>query len=266
MDDIRRPQHLKRRDYAIPAGRPAHLQPGHSPSGRHPEPPQPAPHHPHPPAAQRPINHRPADSLNPHPAYHHTPQPTAQPYQPARPPAAAPATAASAPETRHKRLLGGKRLSLAAAVVVAGLAIFGAGYLLKGSNDSQGIPASITRQVNYDLYFPSPMPQGYIYMKDTATFQIGQVFYKFANGKKRVTVNEQPMPDPKPNLAKLPGYTQFSSSVGPAAIGTDLGEPTAVILTPTTVITMHCVGGVSPDDLKAAISSLKNIGSNSQKT
>jgi hypothetical protein len=158
-----------------------------------------------------------------------------------------------------------KSLSIMAAIIIAATTAFGAGYLLKGSNDSDGIPASITRQVNYDLYFPAPMPAGYTYMKDTATFQIGQVFYKFANGKKRVTVNEQPLPDPKPDLNKLEGYTQFKSPVGLAAIGTDLGEPTAVVVTPTTVITMHCIGGVSQEDLKTAITNLKNIGQKQSK-
>lgn len=138
--------------------------------------------------------------------------------------------------------------------------------MLKGSSDSSGIPASIARQVNYDLYFPAPMPTGYTYMKDTATFQIGQVFFKFANGQKRVTVNEQPLTDPEPDLSKLEGYTQFRSPVGPAAIGMEITEPTAVVLTPTTIITMHCIGGVSPADLKTAINNLKNIGQKGQKT
>lgn len=247
MDDIRRPQHLKRRDYAIPAGRPpvrAHPQSPHQPSRPH----HSIPHHhpqanPYPQPITTPVHHQ-------APA---TPPPRVdQPHQPIQP---------ATTRVHSKRLkLSGKAMSIIAAVIVAGAAIFGAGYLLKGSNDSKGIPASITRQVNYDLYFPSPMPGGYIYMKDTATFQIGQVFYKFANGKKRVTVNEQPMSDPKPNLSKLPGYTQFQSPVGPAAIGSDLGEPTAVVLTPTTVITMHCVGGVNSGDLKTAVNNLKDIG------
>jgi hypothetical protein len=75
-----------------------------------------------------------------------------------------------------------------------------------------------------------------------------------------VTVNEQPLPETKPDLNLLAGYTQFDSPAGKAAIGMDLGEPAAVVVTPTTVITMHCVGGVSKDDLKTAVNNLKNIG------
>jgi hypothetical protein len=150
--------------------------------------------------------------------------------------------------------------------VLAIAAIFGAGYLLRGSDNSKGIPASITRQVNYDLYFPSPMPSGYVYMKNTATFQIGQVYYKFASGKKRVTVVEQPIPDPKPDLNLMQGYDQFDTSVGKAAIGTNLGETQAVVVTPTTVITMNTIGGVTKDELRSAVSNLKDIGQRGQKT
>ncbi|MBX4190532.1 hypothetical protein KW794_00390, partial [Candidatus Saccharibacteria bacterium] len=186
MDDIRRPQHLKRRDYSIPANRPV------APPHRH------EPHHAsHQPAAHHRDQHQELTANNqysqPKPQTFQ-PQPEVPTYhQPSHQAHHQTASATHAPTKRFR--LSGKSISVAMGVLIAAAAIFGAGYLLKGSNDSKGIPASIARQVNYDLYFPSPMPSGYIYMKDTATFQIGQVFYKFANGKKRVTVNEQPMPD-----------------------------------------------------------------------
>lgn len=142
--------------------------------------------------------------------------------------------------------------------IAAGL--FAAGYSLKSKKVQNGIPASITAQAKYDLYFPSPMPTGYTYMSDTATFQIGQVFYKFADGRKRVTVNEQPVTGDKPDIKNLVGYTPFSSPAGKAAIGSSFGHPIVVVITPTTVITMNTTGGVSPDTLKAAAQNLKNIG------
>lgn len=247
MDDIRRPQHLKRRDYAIPAGRPP------QPARPHPHPPNHQTHH-HNLASQSVVPGIPVHPPRPAPTVHTAPAESlhsqTQPHYPVP----------SVKSHPRKIKFTGKIITVAIGGLIAAAAIFGAGYLLKGSNDSKGIPVSITRQVNYDLYFPSPMPPGYTYMKDTATFQIGQVFYKFSNGRKRVTVNEQPMPDPKPDLRRLPGYTQITSPVGKAVIGTDVGQPTAVILTPTTQITMHGVGGVTKDDLKVAVSNLKNIG------
>jgi hypothetical protein len=154
-------------------------------------------------------------------------------------------------------------------LIALGLAggLFGAGYLLRPSSDAaaKGIPPAIVQQVSYNLYFPAPMPHGYSYMKDTATFQIGQVFYKFSNGKKRVTVKEEPMPDPKPDLNLLAGYDQIDVPIGHAAIGTSLGEPNAVVLAGTTVITFNGSGGVTTDELKTAINNLKLIGKNTDK-
>jgi hypothetical protein len=236
MDDIRRPQP---QDYDRPSGQPVYQPPAPAPVYN-----QPA--SPYQPAAQ------PVQT----PQAPYIPQPAYQRPEPAPMPAG----------RRTGRKLGGKKLSLAAGAILTAAAIFGAGWLLKGTGSSQTIPQSITRQVNYNLYFPSPMPAGFIYMKDTATFQIGQVYYKFASGNKRVTVNEQPMPQKRPDLSLMSGYRIYDSPLGKAAIGTSLGQTTAVVLTKTTVITMNTVGGVSVQELQTAINNLKLIGQNPQKT
>jgi hypothetical protein len=242
MDDIRRPQPPVRRDYALPADRPPtqFRQPAVSDyiptPATPPVPAHPAHHHSQTPYHQ-PVHHA--------PAVHQSPQPL---------PAAHPQ-----PAKNKKR---GKMLSVTAGVLLTAAAIFGAGWMLKGTSSSQTIPQSITRQVNFSLYFPAPMPPGYTYMKDTATFQIGQVYYKFASGAKRVTVMEQPMPAKKPDLGLMSGYSLFNSAVGKAAVGDSFGQPAGVVLTPTTVITFHTVGNVSQQELKTAINNLKNIGQN----
>jgi hypothetical protein len=261
MDDIRRPQ---RRDYALPTSRP-----DGSPSRPTPQP----RHQPHPdPRSQ---THQPNQGHIPpaaaqHPApppYYHQPQPSRPAHQPEHHPQPHHQPAQSAtPAHHHAAKKRSKKISLLAAILLAGAAIFGAGYLLKGTDSPNTIPDTITRQVNYSLYFPSPMPPGYTYMKDTATFQIGQVYYKFSNGNKRVTVNEQPKPETPPNLSQLTGYTQFDSPIGKAAIGANIGETAAIVITPTTVITMNTIGGVSPAELKAAIMNFKDIGQRNQKS
>lgn len=104
------------------------------------------------------------------------------------------------------------------------------------------------------------MPSGYGYMKDTATFQIGEVFFKFSNGKKKVTVKEEATPDPAPNLSLYTGYNQYDLPIGKAVIGKSLGEPVAIVLTTHTVITLNGVGGTTPDDLLSAAKNLQIIG------
>jgi len=134
--------------------------------------------------------------------------------------------------------------------------------MLKSSSSADGLPPKIAKQVKYNLYFPSPMPPGYVYMKDSATFQIGQVFYKFSNGKKRVTVREEPLTDTRPNLSLFAGFSKINSPIGEGVLGMVYGEPQAVIVTDTTVITMNAANGVSKTEMQTAISNLKNIGQN----
>jgi hypothetical protein len=237
-----------------PAPQPQH-RPHHTPPHQ-PHHVQPAPHHPHHtihPHHQQPTQHEPAAYSRP-PVHE---QPIPQPIHQAslahhQVPAAA------------KRKRGVKPFIIIISAIFA-LSLFVAGYLYKSSGSADGIPAKIVKQVDYTLYFPSPMPPGYTYMKDTATFQIGQVFYKFSKGQKRVTVKEEPMSDPKPNLDLLQGYDKFDAPIGRAAIGMTFGHPTAIVVTHTTVITMNTIGGVTQDELKTAIANLQNIGQNSDR-
>lgn len=259
MDDIRRPRPAPRGYYSA-GSRVSHRLSHRARSATADGQPQPL-------SAQRqhvPVHH-PAASAHVPVGVHPRPRPASHTQQSIyhRPPIEQPTPA---PQRRPKanRKLGGRLLAAGACLGVAGL-LFGAGYSLKSSDSSKSLPAAVTAQADYTVYFPSPMPPGYSYMKDTATFQIGQVFYKFNNGSKRVTVKEEPLPNPAPDLSLLAGYRRFTASVGKAALGATFGQPTAVVVTPSTVITLNGTGGVTDDDLIAAINNLKNIGQSSER-
>jgi hypothetical protein len=259
MDDIRRPHRPERRDYGLPEERPHH-----APQPQHP------PHHipvstpgqdSSPTAYTPPVQAHAPSSPPMQPAYHQQPQ-TQTHSQPHTQHQAHPHASQQQPIPAHhaKRKIP-KPLLIIIGIFVA-TALVAVGFFLKPSDPQNTIPAHIVQQVDYSLYFPSPMPPGYTYMKDTATFQIGQVFYKFSNGQKRVTVKEEPMPQPKPDFNLLSDYAQFDAPVGKAAIGSTFGHPTAIVLAGNTVITMNTSGGVSQDELKTAVNNLKNIGRN----
>jgi hypothetical protein len=275
MDDIRRPQQPQRRDYTAPNPQPrpspvslppqsaspyqaqSPAQPQHIPVkspdyASQPNPfTSPAPQTNHVDYGhQQPSPAQPA--AEPEPQFYrpgpYTPQPQVQPK----------AAAAKAKKSPALKILTGL------VVVVAAASLIYFGYSLKSSTSGNSIPPKIVQQAGFTVYFPSPMPNGYTYMKDTATFQIGQVFYKFANGNKHVTVNEQPLPEQPPKL-NLPGYQQFDSKVGKAAVGANFGVSSAEVIAGKTLISLNTSGGVTQDELKAAINSLQNIGSSSQK-
>lgn len=244
MDDIRPPRRdLERRDYTMPERRPEEHRPHpvHHPAHHEPAnlqtspPPQPSP----------PYHHSLAKP-SAHPSFHHT----VSQHQ------------MHAPK-RWRPRLAMRYVAVAAALIIS-IGLFTAGYVFKTNTPDKTIPVAVVKKANFDVFFPSPMPSGYIYVSKTATFQIGDVFYRFADGLKSVTVREEPLPAKKPNLALYKGYTVFNAGAGQAALGTSFGQPVAVIVTPTTVITMNTSGGVSVDELKTAISNLHNIGSSSQ--
>jgi len=274
MEDIRPPRPTARRDYALP-------QPnGQAPvrpipvttsgyDGLSAVPPAPGQAYQEPaPAPATPVPHfapaqpPPRQTYEPPPVPHRQPNtydPLPAPYAPAP----RPAPQAVGPTAAKRRRL--PKPLVAIITVLLASALFAGGYSLKSADASEGIPNKIIKQVSYELYFPSPMPAGYTYMKDTATFQIGQVFYKFSNGNKRVTVKEEPLPQPRPDLSLYKGYAVYTSAVGKTAIGLTFGQPTAIVLAGSTVITLNTSGSVSQDELKTAIDNLKNIGKNTDK-
>jgi hypothetical protein len=280
MDDIRRPQQPQRRDYTAPTPqpRPAPGQQPLQPSSPYQAPttPQPAYEPPaavepqHIPVKSSPYQSQPSSFTQPQPQpaqYQPAPaQPAAEPqfyrpgtYVPPPQPQAQPKAAAS--KVKKSPVL---KIITGLVILVTGASLGYFGYSLKSSASGNSIPPKIVQQAGFTVYFPSPMPNGYTYMKDTATFQIGQVFYKFANGTKRVTVNEQPLPASPPKL-DLPGYQQFDASIGKATVGTNFGVSSGEVIAGKTLISLNSSGGVTQDEIKAAINNLKNIGSSSDK-
>jgi hypothetical protein len=277
MDDIRRPQQPQRRDYTTPTPQrrpePAAQQPSNAPLPSNQVSPATPPSYNSPSLYQAPPQNsydQPSIPISqpqyqpPQPQYQSstTPQPEPEPqfYRPgpynpqSQPPQ--PQPKGEAKKTKKSPVL---KILTAMVVLVTGASLVYFGYFLKSSTSGNSIPPKIVQQAGFPVYFPSPMPNGYTYMKDTATFQIGQVFYKFANGSKRVTVNEQPLPEQPPKL-DLPGYQQFNATVGKATVGATYGVSSAEVIAGKTLISLNSSGGVTQDELKAAINSLKNIG------
>lgn len=274
MDDFRRPQQPQRRDYTGPT-------PQRHPHGQPYQPPAQPPHHHSQPEhkPEQPVHHQPHHQTQPahhqsHPSHHqpayrqpdqqyqHQPQSEPEPYRsPSQIAAAQSVHTHKPPKTKKSPVL---KIITGIVVLITSASLIYFGYSLRSSTSGNGISQKIIQQAPFTVYFPSPMPSGYTYMKDSATFQIGQVFFKFGNGVKRVTVNEQPLPSPAPKL-DLPGYTTFKSTVGQASVGASFGVSAGEVIAGKTLITLNTSGGVTQDELKAAINNLKVIGLSTDK-
>src|SRR5581483_5795201 len=190
MDDFRPSREsLERHDYSAPVRQPA----AHPPRQQSMPPSSETPIHQPPP-------HQPA--AHPHHVYHRPPvSPPLQP-QPA---------ASRQPAHKTSKKPGLRYLGVAIGLILAA-GLFTAGYIAKSHKPDKTIPQAVVSQAKYNVYFPSPMPSGYTYVSKTATFQVGSVFYRFADGLKSVTVREEPMPAKKPNLSLYAVYVNDSTT------------------------------------------------------
>lgn len=247
MDDIRRPYRGERRDYALPQHRPS------PPSDLRPARPAPSPvprvHHPAPDSH----NHQP-----PQPAVHHTPPIHSRPvqhhtpqHQPIR------HTAARAKRRRLPKLSLNKPVVLA--TILAGAAIFGGYLLLKPDKQKVFTPASLAKQSSFSFYYPSPLPAGYAYVNNINTFQDGQAYYMLGKGNKHIIVHEQSASGSKLDTSSLSDPVNFTAAGGQAALGNVAGQPSGLVLTGSTFITLNTTGGVSPADLAALVNNLKPV-------
>lgn len=142
-----------------------------------------------------------------------------------------------------------KRLKLTAAIVLI-FAISSIGYLIMRPKPAPAVfPAQIANTVSYPIYYADDKADGYTYQQASATNRAGIIFYTLGNRKKNIIVSQQNAPTKPVNLSSLPKYIKIDVPIGQAVIGTGLGNPSIVIITPKTLIQITSDKGVTKDDI-----------------
>ena len=148
---------------------------------------------------------------------------------------------------RHRRLGLWSGFALAVVLAITGSFLF---FYMHYNNSP--LPASITKNASFPVYYPSPLPTGYTYKKNSAKLESGIVFFALQNAGDTVTISEQAVPPNPPDLTHLTGFTDFQTIAGDTAVGTSLGKPIAITLSNTTLITITGARTV-PSDVIAAM-------------
>jgi hypothetical protein len=143
---------------------------------------------------------------------------------------------------------------------VAVLTIAG-GVLFYLHRNAGPLPASITKNARFALYYPTSAPTGYSYQKGSANIQNGYVVYKLQDDSSSITVSEQAAPATPPNLGQLAGFTSLKTIAGNAAVGTSNKRPIVIIASNTTLILITGQQGM-PQDVVAEVA--QNMRSLSQ--
>lgn len=95
-------------------------------------------------------------------------------------------------------------LTFGVAIVISASSL---GTYLYMHRNAEPLPQTIVRAVNFSLYYPSPLPQSYAYVKGSTKLTKGILFYAIASGKQRISISEQTAPSDPPDLTRLPGFT-----------------------------------------------------------
>jgi hypothetical protein len=142
-----------------------------------------------------------------------------------------------------------------AVVFCIGLAIYV--FITWKQSIPPALPQEITSSVYYQIYEPSHMPKGYTFKSDSVTSHNGLIFYKFVNGKKVITVTQQATPKSNIDLSKLEGYTSLQVPAGKAASGQSVGNPSAIIITDSTLINITSSKGVTKQEVTSVAQRMK---------
>ena len=140
---------------------------------------------------------------------------------------------------------------LVAVLIVSSILIVGLGTLFFKLSRSTAlqVPAHIAGSLNYRIYYPTNVTTGYQYQADSAKIRTTILFFTLSNGSKRIFITEQAIPNAAISLSSLPQHTNISVPIGQAVIGTGLGNPSVVIMTPSTLIELTSNKDVTKTDI-----------------
>jgi hypothetical protein len=126
---------------------------------------------------------------------------------------------------------------------------------------SSPIPHKVTSSLAFPVYYPSQLPSGYTYDKDSAKTQNGMLFFTISNKQKKIAVSEQPEPKTLPDFKQLqksfPDLKKSDTDSGQAIYGVVKGRPVGLLLTHSTLVNISGINGTS-EDVVANIT--KNMG------
>lgn len=215
--------------------------------------------------AARPIP-RPTTTYNPVPSQ---PQPVvysepATPPQPYSPPEESnyahytPPVAAATPKKTARR---NPFKALPAKYVLSGVVIIAliatAAFMLTRPPKKSGFTvAQLAKKADFGFFYPQPLPNGYTYEPKFNAVQGGQVYFMLVKGTKHMVFREQPA-NGSLDINGLNGVRKITTAAGPAAVGSQAGQPAAKVLAGSTLISVNSTGSVAESDLLKVLDLLK---------
>jgi hypothetical protein len=120
------------------------------------------------------------------------------------------------------------------------------------------IPAAISKQVTFDLFYPNPLPAGFTFDPRSLSYDgSAMVSYILQSGDKRISIIEQPLPNNNLHLESAVGLNAIDSPSGKAYVGKDKAIPVGIVTTPKTLVNISGTLDVSDNTISSTVQNLK---------
>jgi hypothetical protein len=146
--------------------------------------------------------------------------------------------------------------------ILAALLLSVGTYFYFTNRTQSTIPQETQESVSFPVYYPSELPEGYQLKKDSIKVDRDIVFYSFSNDDKNIMISEQAIPPTPPDLAHIEGFKHLTIPAGDAATGVNNGQPTALLLTDTTLVSITGIKGVSEKNVSDILQSMESLSIN----
>jgi hypothetical protein len=168
-------------------------------------------------------------------------------------------------EADHKSSKSGKRLLMAMVLII--IILVAAGIIFSRSSKSDTpLPPQVTAAVDFPIYFPSAMPDGYALDKNSASAKNQAIDYsisKISNKSQKISISEQALPKNFPSLDSLQkGHSDLKKiniPSGQAIYGASQGVPVAIVTTDTTLLNISGTKNMPLDVVIKLIQSMNSI-------
>ena len=140
-------------------------------------------------------------------------------------------------------------------IVTATLILMCASILIaiihKNNTDNTPITKELMSQVDFNIYYPKSLPEGYSLDRKSVKLEKNVVFVSFTKGSGTIVMSQTKMPDYDPGLNWV-GLEELKISIGTAYTGRNSGRAVALISTKDTLINI----AATPDVPDQAVSGL----------
>jgi hypothetical protein len=139
----------------------------------------------------------------------------------------------------------------AVASIVVGV---GAGLAILSTQNP--IPENLRAAVKHPVYYPSQLPAGYKYEKNSAVIQKNTLFYRISNGKEKISIAQQAKPSS--SIKSIKGFGKEKFPAGDAFVRSS-GAPAVILLADKTIVNIGGSSAGTKDAVVAAAKSLKPV-------